>query len=214
MTATLEEPTVQQDMLVLLLSKIAKAQAGIEAIEKDGTNKAQSYSYSSIEAIVKGTRAHLIDHGLVILAAQVHVEDEGRDTRQGRSNVTTVDVVFRIYDTETGYSLELPWKGRGDDPADKGLSKALTDARKTFLLQQLNIARGDDTEADEGTDARYSVTGTVNLIDRARGLSNEQLNRALVKNGLSAQPNPFGAFAKIPEEVAEQVAMDLQEMKG
>jgi hypothetical protein len=92
-------------------------------------------------------------------------------------------------DAETGEALEIPWVGRGEDPADKGVSKALTDARKTFLIQQLNLQRGDDTEADEKhrpaprAGRQSSPTGSVNMSDDAKGLTNAQLNAALVSPG-------------------------------
>ena len=50
--------------------------------------------------------------------------------------------------------MECEWAGQGDDPADKGLGKAYTNAIKTFLREQFLIPQGDDPEADERTDAR------------------------------------------------------------
>jgi hypothetical protein len=209
------------EMAVRLLGKIAAAQESIETIDKDSENKFHHYNYASIEAIVKGTREHLLSHGLVVLAGQTSLADEERDTNQGRSAVTTVRLNFRIYDVETGYAIELPWSGRGDDPADKGISKALTDARKSFLIQQFNLARGDDTEADSGTDERSSGSGyvargsaTANMIADAKGLSDEQLNRSLVAVGLPAAKQPFGMFARVPNENADALRQELLKLRG
>jgi hypothetical protein len=46
------------------------------------------------------------------------------------------------------------WAGEGDDPADKGLGKAYTNAIKTFARLQFLIPQGDDPEADASTDQR------------------------------------------------------------
>lgn len=220
MTAVESFPALTEaEMTVRLLAKIAEAQKAMETIEKGDENKFHHYRYAGIEAIVNGTREHLLEHGLVVLAGQTQLDDEERETNQGRSAVTTVRLNFRIYDVETGYAIELPWSGRGDDPADKGVSKALTDARKTFLIQQFNLARGDDTEADDATDQRTwsgggNQGGTVNMIADAKGLSDDKLNRALVAVGLPAAQKPFGSFTRVPPEAAEALREELQKLRG
>lgn len=206
----------EAEMLVALLGKIAAATKDIEAIEKSGQNTFHKYRYASIEDIVNGTREHLLDHGLVVLAGHQTLDERQRQTSQGEATVTTVQLTFRIFDVETGFAIELPWIGRGEDPADKGIAKALTDARKTFLVQQLNIARGDDTEADESTDQRSYGDGsnTVNMIADAKGLSDDKLNRALVAVGMPAQAKPFGAFTRVPAEAVDALREELQKLRG
>lgn len=205
----------QPDNRVQLLRKLVAAQKAIGVIEKDKRNEFHRYDYASIEAIVLGTRDHLLQHGLLVLAGQSKLSERQRQTSQGEATVTTVDLTFEIYDVDTGFSITIEWSGRGEDPADKGIAKALTDARKTFLIQQLNLARGDDTEADSSTDERSSgATGTVNMIAEARGLSDTQLNHVLVGNGLPAQQKPFGAFARIPEGIVAPVRADLEKQRA
>jgi hypothetical protein len=92
----------------------------------------------------------------------------------------------------------------------KGGETAITTVHKLFLRQQFLIPWGnDDIEADEGSDARAGVPGareTVDLIAKARGMSNAVLNEALVAGGLPAQQgNPFATFMRIPAESAEAV---------
>lgn len=219
MTALAEMPGDVQPKaeLVALLSKVAAAQRDIGRIEKDKRNDAQHYDYTSIEAIVLGTRDQLLQHGLVVFAELDDLNERQRDTQRGQATVTTVDLRFQIYDIETGYSLRLPWAGRGEDVADKGIAKALTDARKTFLIQQFNIARGDDTEGDTSTDERNfasSTSDTVNLVADAKGLHDDDLNRVLVAAGLPASQKPFGAFTRIPGAAANEVRANLQKLKG
>lgn len=211
---TLPGPALTEaEMLVTLLRKLHAATKEIGTIEKGSENAFHHYRYAGIEDIVNGTREHLLNHDLIVLAAAEQMDERQRQTNQGEATVTTVTLYFRIYDIETGYSLQLPWSGRGEDPADKGISKALTDARKTFLIQQLNIARGDDNEADPATDERSSVSGTVNMIADAKGLSDEKLNRALVAVGLPATAKPFGSFTRIPSELADQLRDELSKLR-
>jgi hypothetical protein len=189
-----------------LHQKLLAAIKAVGVVEKDGRNAFHKYSYSSIEAIVAATEDALAEQGLLIIAGQETISDRQRQTNQGESTVTTIELAFQIIDTETGQRLEIPWAGRGEDPADKGVAKAFTDARKTFLIQQLNLRRGEDTEADEGTDQRSSsgYGGTqsqanhVDLNAEAKGMSNAQLNAILVSAGLPASEKPWGSFFRIP----------------
>jgi hypothetical protein len=190
-----------------LYQKLLKAAREIDVVEKDKRNSFHKYDYSSIEAVAAATRAVLLEHGILLFAGQEAITDRQRQTREGEATVTTIELTFRFVDVETGEALSIPWVGRGEDPADKGVSKALTDARKTFLIQQLNLIRGDDTEADEGTDQRShgngnqsggNQPGAVNMSDDARGLTNAQLNAALVSVGLAAQEKPWGMFTRVP----------------
>jgi hypothetical protein len=207
--SALEEPTLTEaEMKVALLRKLHAATRDIEAIEKASENAFHHYRYAGIEEIVNGTRDHLLAHDLIVLAGQSQTSERQRQT--------TIELAFSIFDVETGYALELPWIGRGDDPADKGVSKALTDARKTFLIQQLNIARGDDTESDSSTDERsYSGGGeTANMIADAKGLTDAKLNRALVAVGLPASQKPFGAFTRVPRDVEAPLRAELEKLRN
>jgi hypothetical protein len=207
-----EPPAVQTPRL---LAKIVEAAAAVGEVAKDGRNAFHKYDYSSIEAVVKAVRLELLSRGVLISPSLDHVETRTRATREGESVITTAYVVFTVFDAETGEQLQIQWAGQGDDPADKGLSKAITDARKTFLLVLLNLARGDDTEADDATDQRSAGAnnGGTNLTDEARGLNNQQLNQVLVAAGLPAQEKPWGAFMRVPPEAVDGVRVALRGLR-
>jgi hypothetical protein len=184
-----------------LLSKLCAAALEVDEIEKDGTNKFHHYDYSSIEAVARATRDPLLSRGIFVIPEILTTTDRTRNTREGESVVTTAELSFTVFDSETGERLIVQWAGRGDDPADKGLSKAITDARKTFLIAFFNAPRGEDTEADESTDQRTPApAGSVNMSDEAKGLTNAQLNAALVSVGLPAQEKPWSAFMRVSPE--------------
>jgi ERF superfamily len=187
-----------------LFSKLVEVAAAIDEVPKDKRNNFHKYDYTSIEGLAKAVRGELLKRGVLITPGLDEIETRTRATNQGESVVTTAHITYAVIDAETGERLDLKWAGCGDDPADKGLSKALTDARKTFLIGLLNLARGDDTEADEATDQRsYAPSGSVNMTEEAKGMTNAQLNAALVSAGLAAAEKPWGAFMRVP---AEQVA--------
>jgi hypothetical protein len=204
-----DEPPVKPN----LLAKLVAVAAAVDEVGKDKRNEFHRYDYASIEAVVKAVRVELLDRGVLITPSLDHVDLRTRATREGESVVTTAHMIFTVFDSESGEQLQIQWAGQGDDPADKGLSKAISDARKTFLLVLLNLARGDDTEADDATDRRGSANGGVNLTNEARGLNNQQLNQALVAAGLPAQEKPWGAFMHVPSAVAENVRTALREYR-
>jgi hypothetical protein len=212
MTATeIPEPDeieVQHGDLMMRLVEVASEMG---PIPKAGYNSAQRYHFASAEDLIGAIREKLLARNVLVLAYEHHTDERMRTTSGGgESAVTTVHLVFLLVAADTGERIELMWPGRGEDPMDKGIGKALTNAIKTFLRQQFLLPWGDDPEADEGTDARAGGN-TTNLIEQARGLSNAQLNAVLVKAGLSAQEKPFGAFTRIPSEKASAVQIALAE---
>ena len=160
--------------------------------------------------MVGDIRQKLLERQVLVLAYEHHTEERMRQTSGGsESAVTTIHLVFLLVAADTGERIELMWPGRGEDPMDKGISKALTNALKTFLRQQFLLPWGnDDPEADESTDDRAGGQDhTVNFASQisGSGLSDGKLNEILVGAGLAAQQQPFRAFMRIPHEKADIV---------
>jgi hypothetical protein len=208
----LEPPDVEARPTSLAM-KLVEAALAIESIAKDKRNSFHKYDYASAESILTAARAELLTRHVLVIGSEDHTEERARETKQGETSITTVHMIFTVLDAESGEKLEVPWIGRGEDPADKGVGKALTNSVKTFLRQLLLLPYGDDPEADDATDERAygpaNGASSVNLIEHARGLSNAQLNAALVSVGLSALQQPFGYFTRVPSEFAERVRAAL-----
>lgn len=96
----------------------------------------------------------------------------------------------------------------------QGQGSALTYARRYTLFTVLGLVGDDDDDGNASVpQARReaSQTGdTVNLIEQAKGLSNGALNVVLRNAGLQTSDRPFGYFARIPGEKAEQIRELLQ----
>jgi hypothetical protein len=212
MTAVAEPPGEITALPQSIYAKLLDAAKAVGVVEKDARNEFHRYSYTSIEGLIDAVHDALLERGILWLGGEAEIQDRSRQTREGESTVTTVHMLFTFVDCQTGEKIEIPWAGRGDDPADKGLSKAFTDARKTFIVQQLNLRRGDDTEADSDTDRRTAATG--NLIADARGLGDTALNQVLVSIGMPAQQKPFGAFTRIPADKVDAARAALREAHG
>ena len=220
MSAVAEEPgTIEVHEAQTLTQKVVDVAEKLGAIDKHGwhpTGRDSGYAFVKGDDVMEAVRVPLLERHVLLLAGLKSIDERVRQTKGGgETTISTLTVEFIFHDADTGEQLALTWAGRGEDPGDKGLGKAFTNAIKTFLRQQLLIPWGnDDPEADEGSDGRVGSGATVNLIENARGLSNAQLNAVLVKVGLAAQQAPFGHFMRIPSELAEQVKAALDEERG
>ena len=138
-----------------LYAKLAAITAELGYVEKDGTNDFQRYKYTSAEAMLAAIRRPLSAHGIALMPSVTALGEREYETSKGKASViTTAHVTFTLVDGATGEKHECCWAGQGDDPGDKGLGKAYTNAIKTFLRQQFLIPQGDDPEADASTDRR------------------------------------------------------------
>lgn len=140
-----------------LYTKLAEIVTEVAGVEKDGHNDFHKYNYTSAEAMLRALRGPLASRNVVLMPSVVGIDEREIETSKGKaSTVTTVRVSFTFVDGDTGHMHKCEWAGQGDDPADKGLSKAYTNAVKTFLREQFLIPQGDDPEADTRTDERAS----------------------------------------------------------
>lgn len=138
-----------------LYRKLAEVVAELGYVAKDGKNEFQGYKYTSAEALLAAVRDPLSTHKIALVPSLTAISEREYTTSKGKASViTTAHVRFTLVDGETGEKHECDWAGQGDDPADKGLGKAYTNAVKTFLRQQFLIPQGDDPEADKGADER------------------------------------------------------------
>jgi len=193
-----------------LMMRLVEVASEMNAIPKGGFNAKQNYAFARADDVVADIRQKLLERKVLVLAYEHHTDERMRQTAGGsESAVTTIHLVFLLVAADTGERIELMWPGRGEDPMDKGISKALTNALKTFLRQQFLLPWGnDDPEADESTDERAGgQNDTVNFASRlsGSGLSDTKLNEILVGAGLPAAQKPFASFMRIPHVKADIV---------
>lgn len=130
-----------------LVSKLAEVMAAIERVPKRGHNAFHKYDYATESDIVATVRQELAARHVMLFPA---VTAERREPVGDKGSVlTTLTMVFRFVDGETGESLEFPWLGSGTDKEDKGVYKAMTGGEKYFLLKTFLMPTGDDPEQDD-----------------------------------------------------------------
>ena len=132
-----------------IYEKLLKIMSDVPYLKKDGkvdysSNKYRFLSESKVTTIM---RDRLLDYGLIVFPIKQDIVKEG--------NVTTLNVVYKMVDTETGESIEIASSGQGSDTQDKGAGKAMTNAFKYMWLRTFAIPTGedpDDYSSDELTD--------------------------------------------------------------
>jgi hypothetical protein len=128
-----------------LYAKLAEAIGDVERIGKDGTNEHFKYKYTSAEEVYRVIRQPLLSRGLLVIPSVEDIATAG--------NSTTLKLLLRIIDSESGEVLTAHWVGEGQDPGDKGPPKAATGGMKTWLRHLFMLPADDDPEADSSTDS-------------------------------------------------------------
>jgi hypothetical protein len=138
-----------------LAYKIAEAIADLpDNVEPEGVNPHFRYKFYSEKQVSALFRKRLASRGIIMIPHVASHETVERETRNGRSYLTSMLVEFTLTDGTESYTGSA--LGQGDDASDKGANKAFTAATKYFLLK-LGLVGGDsDAEADAETDRRAS----------------------------------------------------------
>jgi len=136
---------------VLFHRKLVAVRDGISRIPKNGFNEHHNYAYATEADVVEGIRGLLSEQGLS-MTIEVTIS-RYREKEGSKMVVTTVPMVIKITDIDTGYEEVYEWEGSGEDPGDKGLYKAITGGQKYFLMKTFLVPTGDDPERAEATSA-------------------------------------------------------------
>lgn len=200
-----------------LYTKLAEVISEVGYVAKDGRNDFQNYNYTSAEALLAAVRGPLSARSVVLMPSLTAISEREYTTSKGKASiVTTAHVTFTFVDGDTGETYACEWAGQGDDPADKGLGKAFTNAIKTFLREQFLIPQGDDPEADARTDERASdrvagnqrsSTGGAHLAsEKQRNLLKLRADQEKLSPSRFANAILLASGASEPREFASQDA--------
>ncbi|QHZ50674.1 ERF family protein [Paenibacillus larvae] len=123
-----------------LYQKMLAVMEAIDYLQKDDNVKFGSTNYKAIseEKVTSTVRAELVKNKLIVFPV------EQAHSREG--TLSTVDVKYKIVDTETGEYEILVSSGTGADTQDKGVGKAMTYAFKYLFLRTFAIPTGEDPD--------------------------------------------------------------------
>lgn len=147
-------------MSAALSQKMATVMSAVRGIKKDGENNHHKFKFVSHDAVVNAIAQQLPRSGIAFSAEMIDYSSEHTGSKDKAGNAVIRYVVksrYRFTCTETGETQEYLWLGEGIDSQDKGLYKAITQSKKTFLLNVFLVATGDKyADGDHGVGYDYS----------------------------------------------------------
>ena len=147
-----------------IAAKLVAVMGELPGIEKSKHAGGVTYAYRGIEEITAELKPLLVKHGVVItpfatLVSVVPLPEKGSNNNWTR---TTIQVNYEISGDDTEETIVAGTIGVGDDNADKGVNKAMTQAFKYLLLQTFCIADPSDDGDSIPNDAPSDVRGPEN----------------------------------------------------
>jgi len=149
-----------------IAAKLVAVMGDLPGIEKSKHAGGVTYAYRGIEEITAELKPLLVKHGVVItpfveLVSVVPLPEKGNNNNWTR---TTIRVSYELSSSDDGDAPIIACTiGVGDDNADKGVNKAMTQAFKYLLLQTFCIADpsddGDGIPNDDSAPQVSSVRG-------------------------------------------------------
>lgn len=141
-----------------LEDRLARVTAHVSRIPKRGFNKEQSYKFVAHSDVLDSIRPALAAEGVQFRSKITKTEAEAEQVAGGAERRTGGGMVWRMWRIEVAFTFVCwngdvrceqvteGWPGYAQDYSDKGASKALTSAIKTFLIQQFLVSTGDDPD--------------------------------------------------------------------
>jgi hypothetical protein len=120
----------------------------------------QVFQYRGVDQVVVALSAAIRTHGLVIVPAAVESEHwVGQTTKGNAVNYSKVTVKYMIYGPDGDGEIPGQSVGEAMDSGDKSLSKAMSVAWRTFLLQTFHLPTNDPDPDSEGYEATPRTGG-------------------------------------------------------
>ena len=135
--------------------KMLEVMRQIQYLKKDDTVAFKSTSYKGLseEKVTSTVRQAFLELGMVMYPIK---QDSNRV-----GNLTTVDVTYRIANTESDDYVDVVSTGEGADTQDKAAGKAMTYAYKYALLRTFAIPSGEDTDKIHSKQLDEEIRATV-----------------------------------------------------
>lgn len=160
-------------------------------VQKKGYNAFHKYAYAQEADILEHIKPLLVAKGIFFSFQATELTKIGE--------LTSVKLVATFGDIDTGYSLEIPFCGEGQDKGDKGIYKAYTGGLKYLLMKNFLLPTGDDPEL-EGEEEREHKKESNRLARTEAVVSQAKLNKETGRLPVASPP-----AEPTPEEIREEV---------
>lgn len=130
-----------------LYTKLAFVMGEIGPVAARGRNDFLGTKYVEEGALFDVIRAKLAARNVVLLPAIVSITERAAKSGQKDTTLSTVTYEFTFCDGDTGGHVTVRWAGAGEDTGDKGITKAATNAIRTFLLKTFMVSSAETAAA-------------------------------------------------------------------
>ena len=171
-----------------LAKKLVAVMEACGFVKKNGVNDFHHYNYATSSDVLQKVNSALVKNGLCSVVLPELIELVNVQNAKGNTeHLATVKVTVRIVDADNGADYaEFTGIGSGQDAGDKAVMKAQTAALKYAYMLSLNIATGDDPEADSRTD-KFTGEAKANAAKNKSVRKQEQTTAEGMESGTCAQ---------------------------
>lgn len=182
------------------------------------------YAYRGVDRVVQALSGAMRKHGLLMLP-KCHTAPEWVPvtTAQGKpANVVRLLVTYDLYGPD-GSNLEVTAPGEAMDSGDKAVSKAMSVAWRTALIQTFNLPTGEPDPDSEN----YEVAATGQPTTRAAAAiqRTEQYDQVLTQwnDAIEGSRGDYEALGKlymeaqskkVPAEILERIKAEGNKAKS
>lgn len=146
----------------------SKVMEEVQSISKDSRNSQQNFNFRGIDAVMNAVGPALRKYGVTVVPTAISEESE-RYTTVPRGNNAGTPMINRVVNVAyavigpRGDSFHGGAFGEAADSGDKSMSKAMSVAYRTFLLQALTIPTDDPDPDSESHDRAPARAQTSNV---------------------------------------------------
>lgn len=133
--------------IVGLYAKMATIMGELERLTKDGKSDQLRYKFVRDADVFDTVREQLARYNIAFFPAVTGYDQTPITSKNGAAGYhTVISLEFTFVCGDTGETFKSLWAGESDSYDDKGISKAITLAQKTFLLKTFVLSTGDPND--------------------------------------------------------------------
>ena len=130
---------------------LAAVMADVTHVGKSGKNQSQGYNFRGIDGVLNAVGPALRRHGVTVLPELAEMTERTVEVGKNRTAMNAVTVKVRCFFVgPDGDHLQALVPGEAMDSGDKAVSKAMSVALRTCLIQTLALPT-DEPDPDEHT---------------------------------------------------------------
>lgn len=169
----------------LAVELVAKVMQDVRALSKDQRNKEQGFYFRGIDDVMGVVGPALRDHGLVVQSETLSNERDSYDTKSGTRMSRAVVGMRYLFTAPDDTVVWTEAYGEAADAGDKCVSKAMSVAYRTAILQMLCLPTGEPDpdehaheQAVEAADPLQDARSYLRQVVRLKGLGEDNVPAA------------------------------------